>query len=161
MGKHQIALVCNNPLTLYLGNYDACNNVVLPPDCNILHVWHRTQPGLCEKKDTGIWVEYKEHDLLSESQITLVVNMARAQCETKTPLFIHCAAGLGRSPTLAVLALVACGMKPWDAMAIIAEAMWKQYAIPHAPSFDCKVLNQIFDFYDKSNVACGTPSMMI
>lgn len=143
----QFCRICDYPINLYLGNYDACNRAELPEGCKILHIWHDNQPGICYKKAMGqeVSFEYLEHTLLTDEQIQLVVDLARSE----NSLFIHCAAGLGRSPTLCVLALAAIGIPPWDGMSYVAKAMWKQYAIPHCPSFDCKVMNQIFAFYDK------------
>ena len=144
----QLAHIQIKGLDLFIGNYDACNRGEFPADCNQLHIWHDAQPGICYKQATqpinSICMEYKEHDLLTNEQIEQVCTLARSG----KPLFIHCAAGLGRSPTIAVLALTACGIEPWLAMSLIAEGMWKQYTIPHCPSYDCKVLNQIFSFYD-------------
>jgi hypothetical protein len=141
------------PIDLYLGNYDTCNQVTLPEDCIQIHIWHDSQPGVCYKAvirgEQGIhlYMEYKEHDLLTETQISELTKLT----EQNKPIFVHCAAGLGRSPTICVLLLVACGMPPWEAMSVVAEAMWKQYVIPHCPSYDCKVLNQIFSYYDEKN----------
>lgn len=150
----QLCHVSTAPKNLYLGNYDACNRAVLPDDCQILHIWHDTQPGTCYKQALGghsgsckTLMEYREHALLTPEQIQVVVDLARSE----DSLFVHCAAGLGRSPTLCVLVLAARGIPPWEGMAMVAKAMWQQYVIPHCPSFDCKVLNQIFAFYDAEN----------
>lgn len=153
----QFAHVCTQPLDLYIGNFDGCNKCNLPKNCNRLHVFHESQPGDCNIIKTGCittsqnefdhFLGYKEHDLLYPEQIDLITKLATAD----NPLFIHCAAGLGRSPTIAVLALTIRGLPPWNAMSIVAEAMWKQYAIPHCPSYNCKVLNQVFEIYNKLN----------
>lgn len=144
----QLCHVCEFPIDLYLGNFDACNHTDLSDDYKRLHIWHDSQPGVCYEQALGKpdSFEYKEHQLLTDTQIQQVVELARSTDK----LFVHCAAGIGRSSTLCVLVLTARGIPPWEAMAMIAKAMWQQYVIPHCPSFDCKVLNQIFAFHEEN-----------
>lgn len=137
----QIAHVKNFPLDLYIGNYHSCDALVLRPNAKRICIWHEKQPGHCSNKNC----EYLEHMSLTEELIQKTIEIAQQAYKEKSQLLVHCAAGLGRTPTFALLTLTAVGISPWDAMGPIAEAMWTQYAIPHAPSWDCKVLNQIFE----------------
>lgn len=148
----QFCHVTREPFDLFLGNFDGCNRSELPANCNRLHIFHESQSGYCfaihgTKTSRDILMDYKEHALLTTENIDLVARLARL----REPLFVHCAAGIGRSPTVCVLALAAAGIPPWKAMSQVAEAMWREYSIKHCPSFDCKVLNQIFAFYDEQN----------
>ncbi len=60
-------------------------------------------------------------------------------------LFIHCGAGMCRSPTAAIVALVARGYTPGQAMGAIADAMWRQYADRITPWWEHAVMQEIFN----------------
>lgn len=128
---------------LFLGNLLACDHHHVQRVC---HVGHRDQPPLCQHcLRHGFDVEWLERDVLTESAIDTV---ARAAAGTD-PLLLHCSAGLGRSATLMIVAMVVRGADPWQAMATIARAMWEQYAIPHAPHWHSQSLNVVLRWYDQ------------
>jgi len=61
------------------------------------------------------------------------------------PILIHCGAGMCRSPTAAIVALVARGEQPGIAMGDIAQAMWTQYVDdPITPWWEHAVMQEIF-----------------
>ena len=60
-------------------------------------------------------------------------------------LLCHCAAGLCRGPTMAVLAKIARGCTPWQAMHDVAAAMW--LGQQRSPQFFSLPLSEISRWY--------------
>lgn len=68
-----------------------------------------------------------------------------ASSPANSPILIHCGAGMCRSPTVAIVALVARGEQPGLAMGAIADAMWRQYIEdPITPWWEHAVMQEIF-----------------
>lgn len=68
-----------------------------------------------------------------------------ASSPANSPILIHCGAGMCRSPTAAIVAMVARGEQPGLAMGAIADAMWRQYyEDPITPWWEHAVMQEIF-----------------
>jgi hypothetical protein len=127
-----------------VSNYEVCDQDAdhFP---RIIHIHHPKQPGVCRRAGRdGLTVEWLEGTDLSD----LVLADVAAYASAPGHILVHCAAGLGRSPVLAVLCLGARGIKPPHALEMIARSMWDQYAIPRAPNFLSGPLTGVFRFVD-------------
>ncbi len=132
----------------WIGNYEACGASRLRPTTRVIHVWHDSQPGHCVRSN-GLVVEYREHDPLSADVLLSVWDYASEPGD----LLIHCAAGIGRSATLAIVVLAARGIDPFEAMGHISRGMWTEYTIPHCPAYDSKRLNEIMQWLDRKRTS--------
>jgi len=144
----QIALVGRG---VSVGNFDACDRHAANFE-KVLHVYHADQHGhcrSCDKRRPGdMYLEYLEGTPISVEVLDAIWDFAAG----KEDMLIHCAAGLGRGPTLALVALAARGLPLYQGMGWVAQAMWDQYALPHTPQFLCKPLNDIFRYMESDEV---------
>jgi hypothetical protein len=137
----QIALVGAG---VSLGNYEACD-LYAKHFPLVVHIWHPRQAGHCQSVGkTGLTVEWLEGELLTLPELDRIARYAGQPGN----LLVHCAAGLGRSPTLAVLCLAARQVHPPVALQLIAAAMWDQYAHPRAPNLLSGPATQVFRHAD-------------
>jgi len=153
----QIAEIAND---IWIGNCEACQQHIGKFSRRI-HIWHDTQPGFCDRLrlagiqrtsdpgtvadgHTDLSLEYLEGSIIGVDRLSAVYDFAKQDGR----MLIHCAAGIGRSSTLAVVALAARGADPFDALAMIARSEWKQYHHPHCPHFKSKRLNEIIKWLE-------------
>ena len=154
----QLAEVGNN---VWVGNHHACDifrekfvhqDIRLSP--KIIHIWHPTQPGHCGnmtgspslQSSHSLVIAYKEGDELRSEVLQRIYDFAYSESPIHPPLLIHCAAGIGRSPTLALVCKVARQRNIFDAMGDVAQGMWKYYEIKVAPQFLTHPLSSIFEW---------------
>lgn len=137
---------------IWIGNHEACKSYDEYFD-RVIHIHHQSQRGECPSvgittlaNDRDLVLDYKEHDPLSPEILDAIYRHAFKPGR----LLIHCAAGLGRSPTLALVCLWARGEDRYQAMSHIAERMWAGYQQPHLPCWDGKRLNEIWKFLDNA-----------
>lgn len=52
----------------WIGTYLSCGTSQLSPSVRVIHVWHESQPGHCERA-SGLAVEYREHDPLAAEML--------------------------------------------------------------------------------------------
>ncbi len=124
----------------FLGNYEACDPKKFK---KIIHIHHESQPGHCvhPRRASDYYIDWKEHKPLDPAVIEQVYDFCN---DPKTDILIHCAAGLGRSPHIAMIAFLAMGFPLPEAMDVITEQMFDQYQpAPQIPNWDRKVLLQI------------------
>ncbi len=142
--------LCHVGINVWIGNWDTCKRK--HDEFNsVIHIWHESQPSSCSFEEMhsipngkDLAIHYREHDPLS----TEILEAVWEHALKPNKLLLHCAAGLGRSPTLTLVALAARGMSVFQGMASVSQAMWEQYQIPHMPSFNCKRLNEIILFVE-------------
>ncbi|OWY60942.1 hypothetical protein B7486_66470, partial [cyanobacterium TDX16] len=129
---------------IWVGDYLACTAARREQFDRAIHVWHPTNPYRCRHLRDGPddqTIIYLDGQPLSEASrpIEDVARFAAAPGR----LLVHCQAGLCRSPTYAVLALAARGADPFDALGVIARAIWTGYetTVRHAvwPKIEMKV----------------------
>lgn len=119
-----------------------CGNGILiasAAGCNLekrpirrIHIWrgpsNPNTDGGCELlqydsgNDLDLCLQYGD----GESLKTLDLYKIWAFAQKPGKLFIHCAAGRCRSPTLGVFAMMARGCVPWHAIHDITAALWQQ-----------------------------------
>ncbi len=105
-----------------------------------IHVHHSESPtpGRCKLWDVSrsgerdLFVRYIDGSSLTtaldhNSNTKLSIHQIAEFAKQDGKLLCHCAAGLCRGPTMAVLSKVARGCTPWDAMRDVAQAMWLGY----------------------------------
>lgn len=147
-----IAAVGNN---VWVGNFQACNEHASEFPLSI-HIWYGPagdMSGVCDcilfHRDV-FDVTYSDNEPMrsASQQMESIVEYARQPGK----LLVHCAAGICRAPTVAVLCKVARGCTPWQAMHDVAAGMWLAYR--HAPSFGYRPLNEIFNLFslDEGNL---------
>jgi hypothetical protein len=153
--KHQQRThqVCHVMDDIWVGNFESCQGLQGLKFDRIVHIYHPDQPGHChhtldhwsrphyEPGSPHLLIKYLEHSPLDWGTVQSVVDFCRDESQS---VLIHCAAGLGRAPTFALIALWARSRVPVSfGMKFIAEAMWGQYRHPHMPMFDGRVLNTL------------------
>lgn len=146
---------------VWVGNHNACdifrkqfsNEPRLSP--KVIHVWHPTQPGHCSnmvghpsmESSDNLVIAYREGDLFTEKQLQSVYDFAFVSSQICPPLLVHCAAGMGRSPTLALVCKVARECNIFQAMGEVAKGMWTDYEIKAAPQFLTHPLRSVFEWF--------------
>jgi hypothetical protein len=115
---------------IFVGNSDACDGSRGDFD-RVIHIRYPGQvegPGLCRCREGGpddLVIEYSD----TMSLTTASVPLGRVSEFARQPgtLLIHCAAGICRSPTYAVLAKIARGCDPFDAYRDVPKGLWEGY----------------------------------
>jgi len=80
-----------------------------------------------------------------ESAINCLLKLHGMLCEREARVYVHCIAGLNRSPTIVWLYMVACGIDPDAAKRMITRQA--QDAVPgHARLVDTKLIERIRGF---------------
>lgn len=151
---------------VWVGNFQACDEAPQKFQRTI-HLWHPYQMG------SGICALTADRvsDVQSprESQAIEICGGLYVCFEDKKPLgnllqpvwdyasndddlLIHCAAGLCRSPTIAILCLAARGIPPTLAVGMVCDAMWQGNRV--APHVSPGNLCEIFEFVE-SKARCG------
>lgn len=133
---------------VYIGNYEACDSVQFHFN-RVVHIYHESQPGICEcsgrppaKRD--LIMNWREHDPITREMFDSVWNFASADLDAR--ILIHCAAGIGRSAHMSVIALVARGCSLGRAIGLVTEAQLLRYHSRVIPNWDRTNLYQIDEF---------------
>lgn len=120
-------------LDVWTGSKHECG---VPSFSRTVHIWRDDQvgPGTCEMwpmremtSEDHLWIEYKDGDAIPVAAIDAVKEFAREPGK----LLVHCAAGMGRSATLAIVALASRLRLPgnpwpiWDALKNICERYYE------------------------------------
>lgn len=141
----QFAYVGSN---VFVGNYQACDHAI--KHCSrIIHIYHNSQPGFCnnyDKTKKHLQIEYLEGTYIEPHVIKQVYDFAAEDNVVPPLLYVHCAAGMARSPTFALICKVARGCNVFQAMGDIAKGMWKDYEIKVGPQFLTRPLTSIFNY---------------
>ena len=111
-----------------VGDFEWCNaNGEHYP--NVIHVWkpeNLTERRACQcvvtGQGNGLRIRYAEGDSLGTIDVPLSEIIAYAR--RPGDLYVHCAAGACRGPTIALLAMVARGVDPFQALACLYQADW-------------------------------------
>lgn len=142
---------------IWVGNFQACDDKHAEFD-RVIHLWHPYQKGsgICsrtngrfpdvlsprgfgvERTETDLFICYEDQAPLDEIQ-SAVWEFVHG---TDDRLLIHCAAGLCRSPTISLLALVARGTPPVKAVESLYSAMWAGCRL--APHMHHKNVQEVF-----------------
>jgi hypothetical protein len=116
-----------------VGDFAACDVVGSRFGGRVVHVWKDEDRAgrLCAyvARGTlgGLVVRWREGHPLAEMDPGLGDFLAFVR--PPGPLLIHCAGGACRSPTLAVLALIARGRTPHAAVRDVLTAVWDGYGV--------------------------------
>ena len=116
-------LICANVgRDIWVGHRDACDKDEYPADCRILHIWREDHPGnTCDKAKDGsgrptgdLSLEYKD----GESLENMDKSIEELEEFFKIPgkVYVHCAVGQTRSPTIALIGLAVRGENVYDAV---------------------------------------------
>lgn len=132
---------------VWVGNAEMCDQRRRQFDLTI-HVHHERSPtpGRCKAFDSGaggeitkdLFVRYVDGSSLSTAEIYTgapqsfvqgapALQTIAAFARRDGRILCHCAAGLCRGPTMAILAKIARGCTPWQAMHDVSQAMWLGY----------------------------------
>lgn len=133
---------------VWVGNADFCDERGDKFDV-VIHVHHEKSPtpGRCKKfeaptggKAADLFLRYIDGSSLTSIEIgdrlhgklewrsaPQALREIAAYSAHGNRLLCHCAAGLCRGPTMAVIAKVARGCTPWQAMHDVANGMWLGY----------------------------------
>lgn len=124
-------------LGISVGSRDVCKRKLAS---RAIHVRHPGTVIECPHASLAdLHLEYTERHPLSVGTLDRIKQFAQAPGS----VYVHCAAGQCRGPTIALVSLIARGMAPWDALACIVKATWRQYPEHVAPHFESSVLQQI------------------
>lgn len=133
---------------IYIGNYEACDSAQFHFN-RVIHIYHESQPGICSacgspssKRD--LVLNWREHDPISKEMFDSVWNFVRADEDSR--ILVHCAAGIGRSAHMSVVALVARGCPLGRAVGLVTEAQLSRYHSRVIPNWDRDNLYQLDNF---------------
>ena len=123
---------------IWVGNYDYCNHHSKDFDLVIHVTAHKPQHGRCAAFDSdeqrGFFIQYDDLTSLStaiplESPLSDQKQIQRIAAYARQPgrLLSHCAAGMCRGPTMAILAKCARGCLFPDAVRDVVNGMWLGY----------------------------------
>ncbi|KKW13282.1 MAG: hypothetical protein UY48_C0003G0104 [Candidatus Gottesmanbacteria bacterium GW2011_GWB1_49_7] len=123
-------------LGIIVGDRDACVLKQVQAD-RAIHIWRPdTHPkNSCfhgvppTPRDSlySLYYEYRDGESLTKAGTDL--DSLIEFCKGTDRLFIHCAAGQTRSPTLAVLALRVRGMCIGEAVGVVMQGIWESYKV--------------------------------
>lgn len=149
---------CGNDV--WVGNFAMCDERHTGFD-RIIHVHHELSPtpGRCKAFEAqgpgGLFVRYVDGTSLSAAEIANPLDYEKRGAQNvpiiagfaSKPgrLLCHCAAGLCRGPTMAIIAKIARGCTPWQAAHDVSQAMWLGYR--QHPQLFCVPLNEICGWY--------------
>jgi hypothetical protein len=116
---------------IYISCYEFCDAYGRTFD-NVLHIFseaNRTERRLCKTCATGdgpgLIVRWSEGEALSAMGVPLDEVVAFARRPGR--LLIHCAAASCRSPMLAILAKIARGCRPFEAVKEVCQGVYEGY----------------------------------
>ncbi len=138
-----LANVGNN---VWVGDYTACDEHSGSFE-KVIHVWHLYQKGqgLCRTLMSGcesFSIMYSDGDPIARASQSLDAVAAFAGGEEK--LLVHCAAGLCRGPTFALVAKIARGCDPYLAISDIYRGNHRDRGV--AAQFFFQPIGEILDW---------------
>lgn len=135
---------------VWVGDFLSCNDRLHDFDLSI-HIWRNANVGenrICNRVknnlDKGIVVKYRENDPLHTMSVPIRDVVQYASQEGK--LLVHCAGGVCRSTTLALIAKMARGCDKYQAISDIYKGTWETYR--YTPELYNHVVKDIFLFFD-------------
>lgn len=149
------AVLGNN---VFVGGYEQCPSDKLTNPL-IVHLWNEYQEGRgvcshvrengCPDCPDHLVINYADGRPLTDASVTLD-RFAEFVRDPSRPLFVHCAAGLTRSPTWAVLAKVVRGCDYWTAISEVISRIRLQYSGPsNVPILFGEPLRDIFEWWQE------------
>lgn len=111
----------------------------------------RVYTGASDRADKGLSVEWSEGQPLARMSVPLEEVVAYVRRPGN--VLIHCAAGACRSPTIALLAKVARGADPWEAVAAIFRRTWEGRGFP--PHFTSDPTADVLRWWQSSRTGTG------
>lgn len=136
---------------VWVGNYAACD-IGGPSFDRIIHIYRddADQTGVCKhvlgQQAGGLVIRYCEGDPLESMSVPVAEVIAYARRPGR--LLSHCAAGMCRGPTLGILAVMARGGDPHEAIGAVSRGLWRDYRdqtqpeLRWQPLFDLLVLRR-------------------
>ena len=118
---------------LYVSDYHHCDARSAEYD-RVIHIWRHSQghercQQTLQPRANGLSIVWTELESFSRMSV-LVVPHLRDFVEPPGRILLHCQAGMGRAPCLAMLCKVIRGCDPWTAIADIQRANWQTRGIP-------------------------------
>ena len=143
---------------LTVGHQDYCGVI----DANTLHVYRTDHPRqYCQTvlthgspegiRDLGgdLLLNYIDGQAIPDDVLYSVSNWALRSRDSGRSLYLHCAVGQTRSPTLAILVLsVIERTHPVDSVGVIYKASWLQRGVP--PNICVEPFKNICLFYERN-----------
>lgn len=133
---------------VWVGNFAACD-ARGQEFAGTIHIYRdETDPtGVCKhvlgKQAGGLVVRYREGDPLDSMSVPVAEVIAYAR--RPGTILAHCAAGMCRGPTLAILAVMARGGDPHEAIAAVSRGLWHSYHDQTQPELHWRPLRDLME----------------
>ena len=115
---------------IYVGNHQCCNIGGYPNGARVLHIWRSDHPdsschatkGKAEPGPDDLVVEYKDGQKIQCSE-SHTIEQIEEFFRIPGPVFVHCAVGQTRSPTLAIIGKAIRGCDVYQAYAEVLRGI--------------------------------------
>jgi hypothetical protein len=134
--------------SIWLGPFASPERKQALTSANITHILNVSEaPSVLSIADgpfrNVVWHPIVDLELMMQASATdCLMSLHSMVSEPSARVYVHCIAGLNRSPTIAWLYLVACGLLPRDATLMIEKRAPDSIA-PHKKLVDAKLIDAV------------------